>query len=267
MLRRSRVLLVACVAAALPVAARAQQAIHPIIDLKGEYLLGARVNGTWRTGEQLAPRLRAGLRYRVFDPTREVGVSRGARAVSFDVPCAETFGVALTPKPAGGEIAISAPWAVVPRRVTRLSAAAAAGYNNAVREIVARHGIRNPVPRVTGAVRADLDGDGTEEVIISAYRDTGGGGMNVGAGDYSLLFVRKLVNGIVRTIILEEEYHPRAKGETTPNQYSIAGVYDLDGDGTSEIVIRGQYYEGGWTTVYGLRGTTKRELVRAGCGV
>lgn len=267
MLRRSRVLLVACVAAALPVSARAQQGMHPIIDLKGEYLLGAKVNGVWRTGEQIAPRLRAGLRYRVFGPTREAGAATGARAVTFDVPCEETFGVKLTPEPAGGEIAISAPWVVVPRRVTRLSAAAAAGYNNAVREIVSRHGIRNPVPRVTGAVRADLDGDGTEEVIISAYRDTGGGGMQVGAGDYSVLFVRKLVNGVVRTVMLEEEYHPRTKGETTPNQYTIAGVYDLDGDGVSEIVARGSYYEGGWTTVYGLRGTTKRNLLQVGCGV
>jgi hypothetical protein len=91
--------------------------------------------------------------------------------------------------------------------------------------------------------------------------------MHVGAGDYALLFVRKLVNGTVRTIILEEEYHPVAKGESTPNHYSIVGVYDLDGDGVSEIVARGAYYEGGWTTVYGLRGTTKRELLTVGCGV
>jgi hypothetical protein len=253
-------------AAALP-AQVAAQAVNTVLDVKGGYVLGARVNGTWRTGQQLAPRVRAGRRYRVFGATGELGVSTGARAVTFDVPCEETFGVELAPKREAGEIAIDAAWNVVPRRVTRLSAAAAAGYNGAVREIVARHGIRNPVARVTGALRADLDGDGTEEVIVSAYRETAGGHMQVGAGDYSLLFVRKLVNGAVRTIILEEEYHPRAKGETTPNEYRIAGVYDLDGDGTSEIVVRGQYYEGGWTTVYGLRGITKRELVRAGCGV
>ncbi|HEU4562120.1 MAG TPA: hypothetical protein VFS20_30105, partial [Longimicrobium sp.] len=198
MLRRSRLLLLACAAAVFPTGAGAQQALHPVIDLKGEYLLGARVNGVWRTGQQIAPRVRAGVRYRVFGPTREAGAARGARAVTFDVPCEETFGVELTPKPQGGEIAIAAPWAVVPRPVVRLSPSAAAGYNNAVRDIVSRHGIRNPVPRVTGAVRADLDGDGTEEVVISAHRYTGTGGMHVGAGDYSLLFVRKLVNGVVR---------------------------------------------------------------------
>jgi hypothetical protein len=119
---------------------------------------------------------------------------------------------------------------------------------------------------VTGAVRVDLDGDGTEEVIVSAHRQTADGAFHVGAGDYGIVFVRKLVAGTVRTLMVEEEYHPRARGETTPNQFTIAGAYDLDGDGAMEMVIRGRYYEGEWSTLYRLAGTTVRKLVSAGCG-
>lgn len=263
---RTRAALLAFTLAAAPPAVAAAQAIHPVLDVKGGWVLGAPVNGTWRDGQAIARRVRAGRRYRVFGATAELGTSTGTRAESLDVPCPETFGVELSPERAGGEIAIDAGWNVIPRRVIRLSQAAADGYRGAVRQILLRHGIRNPDARVTGAVRVDLDGDGTEEVIVSAHRQTADGTFHVGAGDYGIVFVRKLVAGTVRTMGIEEEYHPRARGETTPNQFTIAGAYDLDGDGAMEMLIRGRYYEGEWSTLYRLSGTTARKLVSAGCG-
>ena len=262
---RAVLLGLACAAGATPVAA---QGIHPVLDAKSGYVLGAPVNGTWRDGQHVARQVGAGRRYRVFGPAGLLGTSTGTRAVSEDVPCAETFGVELSPRPeaAEAEVAVDGAWNVLPRPVTRLSAAAAAGYAGAVRQILLQHGIRSPVARVTGAARVDLDGDGTEEVIVSAFRSTGNGTFTVGAGDYSLVFVRKLVGGVVRTIMLEQEYHPRARGETTTNEYTIAGAWDLDGNGGYEIVIRASYYEGGWMTLYRIRGTTAQNLVSAGCG-
>ena len=256
-------LLLACAAGATPAAA---QAIHPVLDAKSGYILGAPVNGTWRDGEHVARRVGAGRRYRVLGQRGLLGVSTGARPVAGEEACPETFAVELSPVREDGEVAVDGAWNVLPRPVTRLSAAAAAGYAGAVRQILVQHGIRNPVVRVTGALRADLDGDGTEEVVVTAYRSTGNGSFSVGAGDYSVAFVRKLVGGVVRTIMLEEEYHPRAEGETTPNEYMIAGAWDLDGDARMEIVIRASYYEGGWTTLYRVRGTAAQKLASAGCG-
>ncbi|HEV7587431.1 MAG TPA: VCBS repeat-containing protein [Longimicrobium sp.] len=257
------VLLVSACTCAAPATA---QGIHPVLDAKSGYVLGAPVNGTWQDGRHVAGRVGAGRRYRVFGSGGLLGVSSGTRPQSVDEPCAESFAVELSPAREEGEVAVDGAWNVLPRPVTRLSAAAAAGYAGAVRQILLQHGIRAPMVRVTGAVRADLDGDGTEEVIVSAFRSTGNGTFTVGAGDYSLVFVRKLVGGVVRTIMLEQEYHPRAKGETTTNEYTIAGAWDLDGDGKLEIVIRASYYEGGWTTLYRIRGTTVQTLVSAGCG-
>ncbi|HYJ79392.1 MAG TPA: hypothetical protein VEW03_07330 [Longimicrobiaceae bacterium] len=242
------------------------QGIHPVLDVKGGYLLGAPVNGTWRDGQRLAPQVRAGRQYRVFGAAGLLGVSTGARAVSFDAPCPETFAVELSPEREEGEVAVDGGWNVLPRPVVRLSPTAAAGYAGAVRAILLRHGIRNPVALVTGAVRVDLEGDGTDEVVVSATRDTGDGGWSAGAGDYSIVFVRKLAGGVVRTIMLEEEYHPRASEQAVPNQYVVAGAWDLDGDARFEIVVRGSYYEGGWTTLYRVRGLAAQDLVTAGCG-
>jgi hypothetical protein len=259
---RAVLLLSACTCAA-PAAA---QAIHPVIDAKSGYVLGAPVNGTWRDGEHVAGRIRAGRQYRVFGPGGLLGVSTGTRPQALEEACTETFAVELSPAREEGEVAVDGTWNVTPRRVTRLSAAAAAGYNGVVRQILVQHGIRAPAVRVTGAMRVDLDGDGTEEVIVSAFRSTGNGSFTVGPGDYALVFVRKLVGGVVRTIMLEQEYHPRATGETTTNEYTIAGAWDLDGDGVLEIVVRASYYEGAWTTLYRIRGTVAQNLVSAGCG-
>ncbi len=263
---RLHALLLACACTSAVPPAVAAQAIHPVVDVRGGYLLGARVNGAWRDGQGVARQVRAGRRYRVFGPAAELGVATGTRAESMDEPCPETFGVELSPARGAGEIAVDAAWNVIPRRVTRLSRSAADGYRDAVREILARHGIRNAVPRVSGAVRVDLDGDGTEEVIVSAHRQTGNGSFTVGSGDYSVVFVRKLVGGTVRTLMLEEEYHPRARPETTPNDFTIVGAYDLDGDGASEVVTRSRYYEGGSTTVHRIRTLAAQKLVSAGCG-
>jgi len=242
------------------------QAIHPVLDAKSGYVLGAPVNGTWRDGRHVARQVGAGRRYRVFGPAGLLGVSTGTRAQALEEACTETFAVELAPSREEGEVAVDGGWNVLPRPVTRLSAAAAARYSGVVRQILVQHGIRSPEVHVTGALRADLDGDGTEEVVVTAYRSTGNETSTVEEGDYSLAFVRKLVAGSVRTIMLEQEYHPRAHDETTPNEYAIAGAWDLDGDGTLEIVIRASYYEGGWTTLYRVRGSVAQNLVSAGCG-
>jgi hypothetical protein len=261
----ARAILLALLPTLAAAAARAQ-AIHPVLDAKSGYVLGAPVNGTWRDGQHIARQVGAGRRYRVFGPRGLLGTSTGTRPQALEEACTETFAVELSPAREEGEVAVDGTWNVTPRPVIHLSAAAAAGYAGVVRQILAAHGIRNPVARVTGAVRVDLDGDGTEEVIVSASRGTVVDGWAAAAGDYSVVFVRKLVGGAVRTIMLEQEYHPRANSQAVPNEYAVAGAWDLDGDGGSEIVIRGRYYEGEWTTLYRIRGAAVQNLVTAGCG-
>jgi len=262
-LGRAILLAVACASGARAAGAQAQE-IHPVVDAQRGYLLGARVNGIWREGQHIAARVGPGRRYRVFGAAGLLGEATGSRPTAPEDVCQESFMVELSPQREAGEIAVSGTWNLLPRPVTRLNPAA---YAAAVRPILIQHGIRNPVVRVTAALRADLDGDGTDEVVIAASRGSDDLGWAARAGDYSVVFARKLVGGTVRTIVLDQEYHPRANPQAVPNVYALAGAWDLDGDGQLEIMVRGRYYEGDWTTLYRLRGTTAQTLVSVGCGV
>jgi hypothetical protein len=243
-----------------------QPRVRPVVDARSGYLLGGTVNGAWRPGEQVARLLRGRERYRVYGGGRLLGESAGTRPKSIEEPCPDTYTVELSPARPGGAVAVGGAGNALPRPVARLDPAAPA-YVEAVRRILVRNGIRNPAVRVTGVTRVDLEGDGADEVIVSAHRGRTDRGIRVEAGEYSLLFVRRVVAGAVRTVMLEEEYHPKASDEQILNRYSLAAVLDLDGDGVYEIVTRGQYYEGDWATVYRLSGLRKQELAGAGCGV
>jgi hypothetical protein len=261
-MRSSAATLAMLVLSAVPAGA---QRVRPVLDVDGGWLLGVVVDGVWRDAEHNARLVRGGERYRVFAAGAARGTATGSRPKSIEEPCPDTYDVELTPKVEDADVAVVGSWNVRPRPVTRGDAGLPA-YQAVVREMVMRHGIRNPVVHVTGVWRADLDGDGTEEAIVSATHTHAGDATRVRAGDYSVLFVRKLVGGAPRTIVLDEEYHPRTTGEETLDTYTLGGVYDLDGDGRYEIISRGSYYEGAWSTVYRVEGTTARKLATSGCG-
>lgn len=244
-----------------------QPRVRPVVHVPSGYLLGGTVNGTWRDGQTVARLLRGRERYRVYGAAGLLGESTGARPrVAEPDICPETFRVRFSPERAGARVAVGGAGNALPRPVTRLDPNGAV-YRNAVRDILVRKGIRNPTVRITGLVRVDLEGDGRDEVIVSAMRGRLDRGISVEAGDYSLFFVRTVVNEQVRTVMLQEEYHPRTSNEQINNDYALAGVLDVDGDGVMEIVMHGRYYEGDWATIFRVRNGRKAELATAGCGV
>ena len=262
-MRGSILLLLAAAVAAGSAQAAAQRA-YPVVDARDGYLLAVVVNGTWRSAERAASMVHGGERYRVFAGGRAAGVATGARPEPGE-PCDDARFVTLTPEVEDADVAVVGGWEVRPRAVTPGDAANPA-YAADVRRMARAHGIASPEVRITRVVRADLDGDGTEEAIVSATRAAEQLGWAARAGDYSVVFVRKLVGGVVRTIVLEETYHPRASRTAVPWVYDLGGVYDLDGDGGYEIVVRGRYYEGGSTGVYKIRGITANKVAESGCG-
>ncbi|MFL5383764.1 MAG: hypothetical protein ACJ8GN_14690 [Longimicrobiaceae bacterium] len=243
----------------------AAQRVQPVVDARRGYLLGVVVNGVWRDAERAASLVRGGERYRVFAGGRAVGVATGSRPEPGE-PCDDARIVTLTPEVEDGDVAVVGGWNVRPRAVSPGDAANPA-YAADVRRLARAHGIANPEVRITRVVRADLDGDGTEEAIVSATRAAEQLGWAARAGDYSMVFVRKLVQGVVRTIVLEETYHPRSSPTAVPSVSELGGVYDLDGDGAYEIIVRSRYYEGDSAGIYKIRGTRAVSVAGSGCGV
>jgi hypothetical protein len=262
---RGSILLLLAAAVAAGSAQAAAQRVRPVVDARDGYLLGVVVNGAWRDAEHAASMVRGGERYRVFAGGRAAGVATGSRPEPGE-PCGDARFVKLTPEVEDADVAVVGSWNVRPRAVTPGDAASPA-YAADVRGLARAHGIASPEVRITRVVRADLDGDGTEEAIVSATRaEEAQLGWAAHAGDYSMVFVRKLVRGVVRTIVLVETYHPRSSPNAVPWVHDLGGVYDLDGDGVYEIVLRGRYYEGGSTGIYRIRGTTADTVAESGCG-
>ena len=191
-----------------------------------------------------------------------------------DVPCEQTLSVSLSPKPDKGVVAIAAPWNALPRKVQVLDPTQKV-YADAVRDFLKIKGIEQPKVKIDNIIRADLDGDGEEEVLISAtnyFSKDASVPMRSPAGSYLMVLLRRVVAGKVETQLVEGEFHPKAyvrKEDSfdAPNAYKVIAVLDLDGDGKMEIVVNSRYYEGEATTIYRCDPKKVEELLSIGCGV
>jgi hypothetical protein len=248
------------------------QEVHPIVDLKEGCLMGGVAGREWLDGEIIARMLKGGERYRLYTLTNASAQVVRSRAVPAKEICNGTMRVEFPPEVKDG-IAVGGDWNALPR-VPRVLSTREPVYRQSVARLLRRHGFVRPKINVTQVLRVDLDGDGTEEVLVSATHlaeglSVAGGPMAVHArpGDYSLVLLRKLVRGRVQEIILTEGYFPRKNSKQwTPTQDIVAAVLDLDGDGKMEIILHGGYYEGSWSTVFRLDGNKVENVFGCGCG-
>jgi hypothetical protein len=207
--------------------------------------------------------------------TKQVGTVTGGKPETYGEPCEDVMTMKFTPE-SKDAIAVGGDWNAQPR-VPRLGSTKDPAYRQVVAGFLRQKGFVRPKINLTQVIRIDLDGDGTEEVIVSANHLAGGLGsadrgmaFRAQPGDYSLVFVRKLVRGKVQNIVLTEEYFPKKSSEPwgPPNKHDVAAILDLNGDGRMEIILHGAYYEGSWSTVFRLDANNKFENVfGCGCGV
>lgn len=150
-----------------------------------------------------------------------------------------------------------------PRRATELDPKGSL-YRSALSDYLVSRKLKGARARLTRVVRCDLDGDGRDEVILegssrSGLAQTGLGGDGVRADDYSVVLVRTLVGGRVRTVPLWS-----ALGRTAYSDAKLAAVADLDGDGRMEVVISWTAWEAGGAELWSFRaGRTKKLAARA----
>lgn len=150
------------------------------------------------------------------------------------------------PGPVG--VAISAPWIVQPHLLEVL--APTSTHIGHARELLASHGLDIAAPIVKQVLRVDLEGDGVNEVVVVAA-SIEQPFWTVNPGDYSVAFMRKVVDGEVQTLILGGLIATAPGGEGDIQYvYSIGGIGDLNGDGKMEIVLHGSYYEGEWVEIW-----------------
>ena len=250
--------------------------LHPIVEVESGFLFGAISDGKWIKADETAKLIGDETTYRVYGLTQALGDAKGDKPKSEGEPCEETLAVSLSPKPEKGVIAIAASWNALPRK-PQVTDPTQKTYVDAVREFLRTKEIDQPKVKIDNILRVDLDGDGEEEVLISAtnyFRKDESVPMRSPAASYSMVLLRRVVAGKVETQLIVGEFYPKAYPKAAqeegrfdaPNAYKVIATLDLDGDGKMEVVIHSDYYEGGETTIYRCDPKKAEALLSVSCG-
>jgi hypothetical protein len=153
-----------------------------------------------------------------------------------------------------------------PRRA-RAESVAAPVYRRAVADLLRDKGrLSVAAPRLTQNLRVDLDGDGTDEVLLVANSPLPVDGDSLPKGGYTAVVLRHVgPGGRVWTVAL---------GLSTPlieDKYNLSrGVLacvDIDGDGRLEVVTYATQYESEVVEVWAFDGKAARRVLETGWGV
>ena len=136
-------------------------------------------------------------------------------------------------------VAISAPWDLVPHVVEELEDDGT--YEGFAADLLADRGLVVGEPELKQLLRVDLEGDGVNEVIVVA-EDVAEGLIPV-EGDYSIIFMRKVVEGDVQTLVLGEAIVLDPDTQFSAS-FAVGAVADMSGDGKMEIIMSTGFFEG-----------------------
>jgi len=268
---------VAGLSALLICAAAPAGELHPIVEVQNGYLFGATADGKWIKAEEAAKALRGETTYRIYGLTQSLGEAKGGKPKPAEEEvCSDLLTVSLSSQPEKGAIALAGPWNALPRKMQILDATQQV-YVDAARDFLKTKGIDKPKVKIESILRVDLDGDGEEEVLISAtnyFRKDESVPMRSPAASYSMVLLRRVVAGKVETQLIVGEFYPKAYPKAAqeegrfdaPNAYKVIATLDLDGDGKMEVVIHSDYYEGGETTIYRCDPKKAEALLSVSCG-
>jgi len=236
--------------------------VYPVAD-SGGVLIGGLSTTTWKDAQELSKEVPAGLTYRGYPIQGEPATTVGKAPVPEDP--GEFPYIAFNPELKDDLIAFAAPWVAAVRPV-QVTATTQETYLKLTRLTLQANKLPNGKPRLTQVLRVDLDGDGVEEVLLSATSREEYPQPDAAANDYSFVMLRQVEGKEVRNTLLTGEFYPVKKEFNAPNKYAVAGVLDLNGDGVMEILVSYDYYEGGGVIVLGLKDGKPVELFQGGAG-
>jgi hypothetical protein len=226
-------------------------------------------DGDWQSGDDLP--VSGGEDYQVVRLDEPIASTIGSEARPSCEPL-DLVSVEFDPAIPGDffeidALAIQTGAAVRPHSVELLGLSIPA-YIDATSSLLATRVPGIPVVNLTQVIRTDLEGDGTDEVIVAASTipdDL----ISSQVGDYSIVYLRKVIEGEVQTAILGvsvvEDLDNLFQNLAV---FEVAAVADLNGDGKMEIVINGTVWEGAflqaWEYINDDLGPV--EVLSCGCG-
>lgn len=222
---------------------QAQNVVVPIIDVKIGGLLGGVKNGKYLNAETTIKSMKAQENYTLyfFDGTI-------ARLLKVKKPapfCPDGFyNLDFSDREesffdkGGTALGDGFKWNPMPRKTSQISLENAE-YKKVIGDFLRTKGISNPVVKLTQAVRIDLEGDGQEEVLLTAthfapYTEKDG---KKSFDEYSVVILRKIIDGKPQTIALTSEIALNNRYDFDGYILTVSSILDLNGNGKMEIVI------------------------------
>ncbi len=268
----SKTIKLALMLTALTVSSVAQTPIIPIVDLRTGGLFGGVLNGKWisaaKTASQIKPKTEFALAG--WNGVEEGGVSLADFNGETEV-CGDHWSFSFELEMHNGVgIGTAAKWDPVPRKAVKIPISNAV-YRKVVADFLKSKGFKDPTVEIKQIYKIDLDGNGTDEVLISATRYRSGMYESQQPGDYSFTLLRTASGKTAVNHLLEGEFYPGriTKELWPPNVYEFTGVADLNGDGIMEILVGSQYYEGGTNGAFEIKAgkPVKIKEFEIGCGL
>jgi len=232
----------------------------------GSFLLvgGFKKDRGWLWSADAAAYVNSETRYDFFSPS--ASVQAGGGVFEFSPMCRNTFLRSSAEMP-DRMIGVTSGW-ISEKRVTRELSSDDPAYLQAINEWFQSQGNAPTAIHITRILQVDLEGDGTNEVLISAAYFKDASGHMTESGDYSVILLRKVIGNQVLTIPLVKDYYVSslpAVELSYPYTYTLVDAVDLNQDGTLEVVVEVSRWEGGGAIIYRVDGQNVREVMRAVC--
>ncbi len=250
------------------------QSFYAMVDLNNNYLLGGVLDGEFIDPEQASNHITGGENYMLYSINGKLGKGTGGLAEPFGEPCEDLRVVhistdTLNYKMGYPTIALGSKHEAFPK-VFKMHNTKQKNYLDITKALLEAEGIKNPTVILTKVLRTDIENDGIEEVIISATYLSDGLLMFSEPGDYSIVYIRKIIAGKVENIFIEKDLLPwgeyRRPAIPMNYEHQISAVLDINGDGILEIILHGEYYEGSFVTVYTFQNSKILKIMENGCG-
>ena len=246
-------------------------------DSAGWLFLGAWQQDRWQEatdpgGNPIRPGVEAGTPFTISNLDGESSAVLGENTEAcFDDRVGPAIDVEVAPPdpPGFGYNAVAVlqqPWPLKPRPV-----AVTASAPDAYRALGEAAFADEPVDATQGDIEqlvvADLDGDGTDEALVSfefAQPSAGPGA----PGDLAALLLVEVGTRTSDTVLLstiDQELGEDGLFEVI-ERYRVLDVADLNGDGRMEVLVHAWYYEGASVLVYTYDDGELTEVLATGCG-
>ena len=167
--------------------------------------------------------LSGGETYRLYSLRGYVGEASGRVPKPPDEGCSNP-GVSIFPLPSGNDpvVAIAGSWNAVPR-LARPQSSDQRLYQETVWGTLEAQGFPRLEARITQLFRVDLEGDGIEEVLLSAG-NVDPRNPNAPVSAYSTVLIRQVVGGHVETMTVKGHFYLRGCEFCGPELASVAAV-------------------------------------------